>query len=238
MRPVHGSAASRFATRFDAFRRQVELRAERVDSVRRRANASDKSKDELESLTEAALRELSRDGDEFLAIEEELCAQIEELEGVSRHAATQGERYRELFESSSDPYIVTDRLGNIRDVNARAAYVLDAPHKYFSGRPFSVFVAPEFVRMLRNVVDEATNGSGAPMSLRLRRRDGETVDAELTVRVAENGHTLFFVARPTATPNVLMESSSRTQRVQVHRHPRSHRRGGGARSIARARPRA
>jgi PAS domain-containing protein len=58
--------------------------------------------------------------------------------------------YRELFELAPAAYLLTDRVGVIREVNRRAASLLGVASHFLVGRPLAMFVAAEDRQGLRD----------------------------------------------------------------------------------------
>src|SRR5215213_1280006 len=74
--------------------------------------------------------------------EEELRHRNEEVNRARIDAEAERERYRELFESVPDGYILTDAEGLIQEANRAAAALLNKSRRSLAARPINLFVEP------------------------------------------------------------------------------------------------
>ncbi|GAC1421082.1 MAG: hypothetical protein NVSMB53_19720 [Gemmatimonadaceae bacterium] len=141
--------------------------------------ASQLSADERHDELIAAFEELS-------GAEEALRAQQETL--IERHnlLAVQRNRYRTLFDLAPEPYVVTDGVGTIEEVNAAASQLFGLQGKSLVGKPIAMFVdessRSEFETRLDALGDEARVGT---WMVEARVRDGRLASVEATVSTLE-----------------------------------------------------
>jgi PAS domain-containing protein len=82
---------------------------------------------EGEALLPEALEELSVALEELRVTEEEVRVQNEQLVEARQSVEAQRRHYQELFEHAPAAYLVTDRVGVIREANRRAASLQCGP---------------------------------------------------------------------------------------------------------------
>lgn len=90
--------------------------------------------------------------------EEELRAQNEELRAHREATEVALRQYRELFDLAPDPYVTTDRLGQIREANIAAAELLNIPQARLTGRQLISCVAPGLRRGFRTALQRIASG--------------------------------------------------------------------------------
>jgi PAS domain S-box-containing protein len=105
-----------------------------------------------EGRTDALLSALDQAFEELLVAEEELRQQNEALLAAQRALERQQRRYRDLFESAPDAYIITSADGTIRDVNHTALELLRLNARAVLDKPLIVFIAPPERRSFRNLL--------------------------------------------------------------------------------------
>ena len=105
---------------------EIEQLRERLGSLIDRTGLGDNSRE----LAAEALEELA-------VVVEELQAQNTELVTSRADLEAERERYRDLFESVPDGYVLTDSLGTIREINATAAQLFDRPRPSMPSNPTS-----------------------------------------------------------------------------------------------------
>jgi len=101
------------------------------------------------------LEELSTSLEELKVAEEELAAQNFELEAAQTQAESERRRYRDLFFSAPQGYLITNQRGTILEANHAATDLLGAPSGYLTGKPMPLLVVNEdradFQRWLRGI---------------------------------------------------------------------------------------
>jgi len=118
---------------------------------------------------------------------EELHQQNEELIQTRTLLEAERQRYQDLFEFAPDAYLVTDTLGIIREANHTTATLLKVSQNYLIDKPIVNFVAlpdrPAFRSYLTQIC-ECTKVK--ELVVRMQKRDGELLDAAMTVGVVRN----------------------------------------------------
>jgi PAS domain S-box-containing protein len=158
------------------------LRARLVDVLEREGLG-----DDARTVATDTLAELTVIGEGLDARNAELVATRTELE---RERA----RYRELFETVPDGYLVTDAEGLVREVNSSAATMFGRPVSRIVGRPLAGFVDARdrraFDSLLARLVAE---GAGAHARIDLAVHDDVSIPvsfrAMLAASRAEPGHS-------------------------------------------------
>jgi PAS domain S-box-containing protein len=89
----------------------------------------------------------------------DLTAHVDEL-------AAERQQYLEIFEHSSEAYVVTDALGMIRDANGAAVDILQRRKRFLRGKPLAVLVALEHRPEFRRRLGALAQGNGAERSWR------------------------------------------------------------------------
>ncbi|KAB8320063.1 PAS domain S-box protein [Tolypothrix campylonemoides VB511288] len=118
---------------------------------------------------------------------EELHQQNEELIQTRTLLEAERQRYQDLFEFAPDAYLVTNTLGMIREANHTTATLLKVSQNYLIGKPIVNLVAlpdrPAFRSYLTQIC-ECTKVK--ELVVRIQKRDGELLDAAMTVGVVRN----------------------------------------------------
>jgi PAS domain S-box-containing protein len=117
-------------------------------------------------------QELDTAHEELRVAEEHIHAQADALAFAQSAIATEGRRYRELFEAAPEAYLLTDLHGNIREANRRAASLLNVPSISLPGKPLRLFVAAEDQSELVKALELLREEPAACFELRFRPRGG------------------------------------------------------------------
>jgi PAS domain S-box-containing protein len=108
-----------------------------------------------DSVLGQVLEELATSLEELKVAEEELTEQNRELEITRAQAEAERRRYRDLFLSAPDGYMLTDDRGTIAEANRAAAELLGTPIRNLPGKPLPLFVSaedrPDFQAWLRRI---------------------------------------------------------------------------------------
>jgi len=164
-----------FGGKLSAARRELEALAERGSAL---APGHRALVEEVLESSFVAIEELQVSAEELHQQNEELIAAHNDLE-VSRR------RYRDLFESAPDGYLVTDPAGVIRRANQAAVDLLGVGQQELQDKPLVLYVAEgdrtEFHRRLDRVrAGKGLGGVEWEMGVR-NRADGAVFPAALTV---------------------------------------------------------
>jgi PAS domain S-box-containing protein len=138
---------------------------------------------------------------------EELHQQNEELIQTRTLLEAERQRYQDLFEFAPDAYLVTDTLGIIREANHTTATLLKVSQNYLIDKPIVNFVVlpdrPAFRSYLTQIC-ECTKVK--ELVVRIQKRDGELLDAAMTVGVVRNQQ-----GKPTALRWLIRDITERKQ---------------------------
>jgi signal transduction histidine kinase len=129
-----------------------------VGAARRRATSlRDRARpDEVEKVgwVAEALQELDVAHEELRVTEEALSLQADQLIATRGVLGVERDHYRELFEESPEPYLVTDLRGVILQANRQACRLLEVDGAFLPGKPIAVFVSLEDRRLLRDMLEQ------------------------------------------------------------------------------------
>jgi PAS domain S-box-containing protein len=144
----------------------------------------------------AALEELN-------IAEEELRSQHDALLDAHRNLEVERGRYRTLFHSSPDPYLVTDERGTIEEANAAAGELLGIESSKLTNKSLMPYLDADarrgFYTQLGNLGD--AGGKLDKWVLTIASRDGRAIPVEATVSVdsgADGKATLCWSLRDTS----------------------------------------
>lgn len=137
---------------------------------------------EMGELLSAAVEELN-------VANVELRQQDEELISTRLQVEMERQRYRDLFDSAPDGYIVTDTDGVIREANRPAASMLGKPADFLTGKPLAIFLGQEERRLFRSaLISFGQAGIAGELEIDLRSSDKNMVRASLTVAAMHDRH--------------------------------------------------
>lgn len=126
--------------------------------------------------------------EELQMAEEELRQQNEELVAARQTVEAERQRYQELFEFAPDSYLVTDAEGVIQEANRAAAGLLSVSQKFLVGKPLVVFVVKQQRQSFHSELTRLRQVEGVKnWEVPLCPRNGEAIDAALSVAVVRNG---------------------------------------------------
>jgi PAS domain S-box-containing protein len=141
---------------------------------------------EGEALLAEALEELSVALEELRVTEEEVRAQHEQLAEARQSVEAERDHYRELFELAPVAYLVTDRVGVIREANRRAASLLGVAQHFLVGRPLAMYVAAEDRQGLRDRLNRLGGLDTSGWQLRLQPRQQEPIPVLISTSIAHD----------------------------------------------------
>jgi len=139
----------------EKFAQQISQVHERVDALLRRA---DQARKQPEKFLPEALAELREAEKALEGAETVLHQQDEQLSATLQALTSERQRYRELFEFTSDGFIRTDPNGTILELNRAATTLLQADEKNALAKPLLNFVALEDRAALGQSLGRAKNG--------------------------------------------------------------------------------
>ena len=145
-------------------------------------------------LAETADR-VRRQHEQLLVADEELRAQMLELEEATQRLAQERKRYQELFQFAPDPMFYTDRTGSVRDANPAACKMLGIEHRFLVGKPLVAFVERTDVNRFRELTSRIANIGPMESKLSMQARSGATEEVLLRGQVLEDRHHIVWIAR-------------------------------------------
>jgi PAS domain S-box-containing protein len=177
--------AAVLAARMQSFTKELHDRAKRLDAIQASAATPDAA------AMYAALKELRAQHEELLVVEEELTAQIDELQAAQMRIETERARYRHLFDNAPVAYVVTNERGVLVEANHASLALLGMEARFVRGKPLTVFVDPFDMATVRDLIDAAAT-SAQVREVRLRRRTGQRFWASLSCAPSEHGRRLLW----------------------------------------------
>jgi PAS domain S-box-containing protein len=144
----------------------------------------------------AALEELN-------IAEEELRSQHDALLDAHRNLEVERERYRILFHSAPDPYVVTDERGTIEEANSAAGALLGIESSKLTMKSLLSYLDDEARRAFYSHIGSLGDVGGKleKWALTIESRDGNAIPVEATVSVGstiDGKATLCWLLRDTS----------------------------------------
>jgi PAS domain S-box-containing protein len=153
----------------DEFEREFARIISRLGAFQQRATGPPEDADLVPEMVEelgSALEELRVSGEQLRSQADEAASSLRLLEDERR-------RYRELFELAPFPYLITDRVGVIREANRRACAALRVQRRFLIGRPMITYLPGDdrfsFRDLLRRLDEGEPHGD---IQLRFEPRGG------------------------------------------------------------------
>jgi signal transduction histidine kinase len=148
-----------------------------------------------------ALERLELEHEELAIAEEELRVQLDAIAQAERVRAAQSVQYREVFDFSPDPLIVTDREAAVQEANLAALQMLSIDVGHLQNKPLVTLVDraawPEFFAALESI--SAERGVDLTVDLKGRRGDGRRV--ALRGALTRDGTRILWSAREVDAPS-------------------------------------
>jgi PAS domain S-box-containing protein len=166
----------------ESFAEELAVVRARGDQFRLRAREAV----EGEALLPEALEELSTALEELRVTEEEVRVQNEQLAETRQSVEAERAHYQELFELAPVAYLVTDRVGVIREANRRVAGLLGVAQHCLIGRPLVMYVDAEDRWQLRDRLNRLGGLDTAGWRLRLVPRSREPIPALISTSTARD----------------------------------------------------
>lgn len=140
-------------------------------------------------LLEETVEELQVAMEEMRVAEEEASSMVAEADRQRREAL----RFRDTFDASPTPLLLTDTEGTMTRANLRAAELLGVGAEHLAGKPFAVYVQDDATRSFRKFLMQLARAEGPRTHpVLIRPRGQQPVEAEVTVwPVAGSGRPLF-----------------------------------------------
>jgi PAS domain S-box-containing protein len=127
--------------------------------------------------------------------EDELRGQLDELARMGERLDAERERFVELFEHAPDAYVVTDRVGTMREINAAAVELFGMEHRFLRGKPLSAFVDNGQLAAATRALEELEPFERRAFDLTIKPRDRGPVRTIAHVSPTSRGQRLLWVLR-------------------------------------------
>src|SRR5262245_2244348 len=162
-----------------------EIKAARLRAEDLR-QAADHPRMEKHTLWLEALEQLQTTLEELQVVDEELRQQNEELLNARSELEAEQQRYKDLFESAPDGYIITDGFGTILEANGAASLLLRLENRFLLRKPLITYVDEADHPAFMNVLDQLSrpdSPNAYRLDLRMRPRLGEPFYAGIRIAV-------------------------------------------------------
>lgn len=170
----------------------VELFAQQIQNIHWRLaqlyeGAENSLQPTLDWLLPTAFKELGTASEELQVAVEELYHQAEQLETLRSQLEAERLRYQNLFEFMPCAYLVTDLQGKIIEANHAATTLLNVEQRFLPDKLLVSFIPPQERRAFRAKLAQL-NASDFVQEwiVRLQPRQGELLDASMSVAVVRN----------------------------------------------------
>jgi PAS domain S-box-containing protein len=149
----------------------IQLSQQRLESLMNRINQAADQPEILSTILE-----------EFSITLEELDQQQQELATTNNTSQIELQHYRELFNSTSEAYIVTDITGEIHTANPAASTMLNISPNHLIGKPLPVFVAESHRQAFRTKLQQVNQScQSMAWEVQLQPRHSESFPAAIAV---------------------------------------------------------
>ena len=126
--------------------------------------------------------ELQQTIEELQIIEEELRQQNQQLVIAHELAELEKTRYHQLFELTPYCYLVTDKVGIIKNANRTASTLLSVEKQYLIGKPIIVFIAPKYRQQFTcQIADFQPQQESPEQEIYLQPRKGKLFPASVKI---------------------------------------------------------
>ncbi|MDQ7781764.1 MAG: PAS domain S-box protein [Desulfomonilaceae bacterium] len=124
-------------------------------------------------------------------------------------------RYKELFESVSDPVFINDYQGNLLEVNEGACQLTEYARDQLLHMPIRHLVRPDQLQIVADVLDDVRRGETVQFELDFMNRRGQPIPFEFRSRcITYHGRpAALSVARDLSIRRKLEETLIRTERL-------------------------
>jgi PAS domain-containing protein len=174
----------------DSLELQLASALQRYSTLSRRAEAQR----EPSTLLSKTLAELGTALEQVRVAQEQLIEARTRMEQLQQELRRQHEKYWQLFDDMTEPYVVSRPDSTILEVNKAAAHLLNVSQRFLVGKALSVFVCEDRGAFLSASARAATAADVMELTVKLRPRER----APLTVhaRVVGGVDGLRWVLRP------------------------------------------
>ena len=170
----------------------VELFAQQIQNIHWRLaqlyeGAENSLQPTLDWLLPTAFKELGTASEELQVAVEELHQQTEKLETLRAQVEAERQRYQNLFEFMPCAYLVTDVQGKIIEANHAASTLLNVEQRFLPDKLLVSFIPPQERRAFRAKLAQLDASDFVQeWIVRLQPRQGELLDASMSVAVVRN----------------------------------------------------
>jgi PAS domain S-box-containing protein len=176
----------------DEFEREFARIISRLGAFHQRAAGPPEGAELFPEVVEelgSALEELRVSGEQLRVQADEAASSLRLLEDERR-------RYRELFELAPFPYLITDRVGVVREANRRACAALGVQRRFLIGRPMITYLPGDDRLAFRDL---------------LRRLDEGEPHGDVQLRFTPRGGSAPLLA--TTAVSAVRDAGGRTTRI-------------------------
>ncbi|MBW4491254.1 MAG: helix-turn-helix domain-containing protein [Trichocoleus desertorum ATA4-8-CV12] len=172
--PLHGE-------KLESLLHQMARMNGRINRLYEAANVP--APDPIELLP-TAFKELGVASEELQVAIEELQQQNQELLRLQNQLSAERDRYREIFESAPDIYLITSFDGIIQEANRAAASLLNVAQRFLVGKPLFSFIPSEHRLAFRQKllqIQQVARSQECKLTIQPREADGFIVTATVSI---------------------------------------------------------
>jgi PAS domain S-box-containing protein len=167
-------------------------------AFRRLAAIQQRIESQPDRSVQVAVDELLKALDELRGAQEHFLEQRDAIEGLRAELREEREKYRQLFDTAPDIYLITDASLTILSANLAAAELFNISQRFLAGKSLSVFLSKDRGRFLAEAARLATAGESTTWAFAIRPRERASlqVEARVVTHATEEGLDLHWILRP------------------------------------------
>lgn len=182
------SRVGRCSLSIDSLELQLAAAVQRFNSLQRRASTAR----EPGALLTRSLHELGEVIAQLRVAQEQLVDQRQRIEALQDELRRQKDKYWQLFDEISQPYLVTRIDSTILEVNKAAAELLNVSQRFLTGKALSVFVCEDRSGFLSRITELAAQRSESQFVLKVRPRERAPLCVKAVARADEANVRVLF----------------------------------------------
>lgn len=180
----------------DALQVQLVSALQRFTALQRRTDGHDENGSG--KLLARAMRELENALEEVRVAQEQLIESRRRNEELQEELRRGYQKYWQLFDEMPQAYLLTRTDSTILEANRAAAELVNVSQRFLVGKTFSVFVAEDRSRFLRQIAAAAEGDGNMALDFVLRPRERAAVAVSAKMQ-ADKG-TLRWIINPVTIP--------------------------------------